>query len=416
MTLGALGLLLLDLGHLARRLLGVLAGDLEGLFHHHEVDLAIVQIDAHHFDPHLVTQTVAAAEVLADQLLMQRVELVVVVGEGADVHQTVDVDLGQTHEEAETGDAGDDAVELVTHVIQHVLALEPVSHVAGGVIGAALGHGAVLAHRIHFFQLVVVATARRPLVAQVALLLLGGLILDRPVQDEVGIAADRRGEVRIRLQRQTEVADVVGLIDGLTHGAQQHGGEQLCIRAPFKLGGQVGKVFRLGLETALELQAQLGQEVTEAGEALFARAVVHPEQGGGLVLLDVAGGSHVRLDHALFDDLVGVVAHERHDTVDLALGVEDEAGLFALELHRTALMASMLERLVEVVELFDVTHQRLVLLTQLGIAIQDRRHLGVGHAGVGVHHRFVELVAGHAAGGGDGHLAHHAESVNLWVE
>ena len=94
---------------------------------------------------------------------------------------------------------------------------------------------------------------------------------------------------------------------------------------------------------------------------------MHPEQGGGLVLLDVAGSGHVRLDHALFDDLVGVVAHQRHDAVDLALGVEDEAGLFALELHRTALMAGMLERLVEVVELFDVTHQRLVLLTQLGI-------------------------------------------------
>ena len=76
---------------------------------------------------------------------------------------------------------------------------------------------------------------------RLALLLLGGLILDRAVQDEVGVATDRRGEVSVGLQRQTKVTDVVGLIDGLTHGAQQHGGEQLSIRAPFELGGQVGE-------------------------------------------------------------------------------------------------------------------------------------------------------------------------------
>ena len=56
------------------------------------------------------------------------------------------------------------------------------------------------------------------------------------------------------------------------------------------------------------------------------------------------------------------------------------------------------------------------MLTQLGIPVQDRRHLGVSQASVGVHHGFVELVTGHAAGGGDGHLAHHAEPVDLRVQ
>ena len=113
---------------------------------------------------------------------------------------------------------------------------------------------------------------------------------------------------------------------------------------------------------------------------------------------------------------MGVVAHQRHYLVDLALGVEDEAGLFALELHGATLVTGVLERLVEVVELFDVAHQRVILLTQLGITIQNGRNLAVGHAGMGVHHRFVELVAGHAASGGDGHLAHHAEAVNLRIQ
>lgn len=91
------------------------------------------------------------------------------------------------------------------------------------------------------------------------LLLLGGLVLDRPVQDEIRVATDRRGEVSVGLQGQAEVTDVVGLIDGLTHGAQQHGGEQFRIRAPFEFGGQVGKVLRLGLQAPLELQTQFGQ-------------------------------------------------------------------------------------------------------------------------------------------------------------
>jgi hypothetical protein len=41
-----------------------------------------------------------------------------------------------------------------------------------------------------------------------------------------GIAADRAGEVRIRLIGQAEVADVVRAVDRLLHRAQQHGLQQ----------------------------------------------------------------------------------------------------------------------------------------------------------------------------------------------
>src|SRR6185312_15584529 len=40
------------------------------------------------------------------------------------------------------------------------------------------------------------------------------------VDEEIGIAADRRGEMRIAAQREAEMADVAGAVRGLRLGAQ----------------------------------------------------------------------------------------------------------------------------------------------------------------------------------------------------
>ena len=58
----------------------------------------------------------------------------------------------------------------------------------------------------------------------------------------------------------------------------------------------------------------------------------------------------------------------------------------------------------------------MVVLAQLLIALQNVPHLVVGQAGVRAHHRLVELGRGQAPLGGDGHLAHHAQAIDLWVQ
>ena len=51
------------------------------------------------------------------------------------------------------------------------------------------------------------------------------------VDDQVGVAADRRGEVGVAVQVQPEVADVVGGIDRLHLGAQHDLVDDLGVRA-----------------------------------------------------------------------------------------------------------------------------------------------------------------------------------------
>jgi hypothetical protein len=57
--------------------------------------------------------------------------------------------------------------------------------------------------------------------------------LDDTVHQQVGVAPDRAGEVRVGLECQAEVAAVDGRVDGLLHGAQQHGVDLLRVRPLF---------------------------------------------------------------------------------------------------------------------------------------------------------------------------------------
>ena len=95
--------------------------------------------------------------------------------------------------------------------------------------GLALGrHGAPLGGR----------DARRDLAQGRHVLALGQAVrpeLQRadqgPVHDQVGVAADRRGEMRVAAQREPEVPVVLGRIFGLRLGAQHHLVHQLLVLA-----------------------------------------------------------------------------------------------------------------------------------------------------------------------------------------
>ena len=79
-------------------------------------------------------------DALADQRVRAGVEVEVVAAELGDVHEPVDGEAVERHEQAEARDAADGAVELLADPVLHVVALEPVVDVARRFVGAALGH------------------------------------------------------------------------------------------------------------------------------------------------------------------------------------------------------------------------------------------------------------------------------------
>jgi hypothetical protein len=148
--------------------------------------------------------------------------------------------------------AGDHAGVLLAEVVAHVLALQPGLDVAAGFVGArslalqcrpaasqacsSRGEAAILASASASAgdprgeparQLLVRLAGRgqhRQLVA-----LLGQDRLDHAVHQQVRVAPDRAGEVRVGLVGQAEVAAVVRRVDRLLHGAQQHRADLLRV-------------------------------------------------------------------------------------------------------------------------------------------------------------------------------------------
>ena len=104
------------------------------------------------------------------------------------------------------------------------------------------------------------------------------------------------------------------------------------------------------------------------------------------------------------------------DEQTLRLSVKDKLRLFTLKRDPTALFARLIQRFVEVVQLFDVFDQRRVLFAQILIALQHMPDLGIGQARMGTHHCFVELIARQTSLAGDGHFADHTQAVHLRVE
>ena len=91
------------------------------------------------------------------------------------------------------------------YAVAHVVALEPGSDLACRVVGAAFG---LRAMRPQF----------RPVARVVAPAREHGL--DRSVNEQVGIAPDRRSEVGVVLVGEPEMADVLRAVDRLLQGAR----------------------------------------------------------------------------------------------------------------------------------------------------------------------------------------------------
>ena len=56
---------------------------------------------------------------------------------------------------------------------------------------------------------------------------------DNPMHQQIGVAPDWAGEMGVSLKRQPKVTTVDWRVNGLLHGAQQHGLNLLCVRPVF---------------------------------------------------------------------------------------------------------------------------------------------------------------------------------------
>ena len=160
--------------------------------------------------------------------------------------------------------------------------------------------------------------------------------LDDTVHQQVGVATNRAGEVGVGLERQTKVPRVFRRVEGLHHGAQQHGVNLLRIRAI--LGSSSNLLELLGRRVLADAHTHAhGLEVVAQNVLLFQRGlVVHAEQPQLAALVNEVGATDVGRQHGFFNQLVRIIAGARHDFFDTAVVVTDDLRLCGLKVHRTA--------------------------------------------------------------------------------
>ena len=151
-------------------------GDALGPLDEAEIDLRRCQIDANHLHPRPIGETIAGTGALACQFMASFVEVKVVGAEIGDVHQPLDEDVVEGHEQSERYHRRNTPLELLTDLVLHVETLEPRDNVPRGIVGAPLGLRAMQADRIPVSRRLLLSLDRR---------------LDRAVHEQIGIAPDR---------------------------------------------------------------------------------------------------------------------------------------------------------------------------------------------------------------------------------
>ena len=156
----------------------------------------------------------------------------------------------------------------------------------------------------------------------------------RAVDDEVGIAADRRGEVAVARQVEAEVPEVLRRVVGLGHRAQHAHVDHLGVLGA---GDAVEQAVELGGLQHLALgqgQADGLDDLAQRLELLRARLLVDAVEQMDALRLQRLGGGDVGEDHEVLDHAVGVEAVAEGDREHLALVGEDDPPLGQVEVQR----------------------------------------------------------------------------------
>ena len=130
-------------------------------------------------------------------------------------------------ENAERRDAGDCARERLVDELRHVLDFLHVRRLALGLDGDALALRRVVGDVGELQPQLGLALLRQRAGRE--------RLAQQAVHDEVGVAADRRREMRVVARGEAEVAEAFRRVARLLHGAQRDGLDDLFFRTAFDL-------------------------------------------------------------------------------------------------------------------------------------------------------------------------------------
>ena len=303
----------------------------------------------------------------ADERHVLLVVLIIVALEQLDADQPLAA-VRQRDENAERLHARDLGVEFLADKLLHIGGDEQLVNVALAVVRRLFAGGGL----------------RGGILAQVLVcrgkFLAGQRFLQHTVRDQIGIAADGRGEMQVIPGLEAVVPDALVRIACAGQAAQQQHGQDALARVVFRAaqhGLELRGVPGLGRVDAV---AERPRELREHAQFFRVRVFVHAVYGRVAALAHELRDRLVGLQHKFLDQLFALAALAVHDLYRLALLIHTDFGLRNVELERAALDAALVERVGQLVHLFRRRHEKGVFRAQRRIARQDLVDLAVGHA------------------------------------
>ena len=290
------------------------------------------------------------ARAATPQAVVLLIELVVVVVEVADGNHAFTLVLVQLYVEAPFGHTGDNALIDLTHMLGHELHLFVLHAGSFGRSGQLLHRTAVFAEGL----ILLLCHGMSTLVK---------ILGEQPVHHHVGVATDRRSEVGVVVEGQTVMADVMHRVACLLHGAYRYRFNQVLLLASLHIIEQPVDALRYLTLVACGtyLVAKAGNELRQVIQLLRIGQVVDTV-GEYLCLLSLRYASNllchgaVGQQHELLHQLVGIFRYLEIDAQRLALLVDFELHLVAVEVDGTRLEALFAQQLGQFVELLEFLH------------------------------------------------------------
>ena len=327
------------------------------------------------------------------------------------MHEALDA-VVELDEDAERRDARDDAIELLADELRHVLDLLHVGRLALRLDGDALALGGPVRDVGERRAQLLLALARQRAAALERL-------AQQAVHDEVRIAADRRGEVRVVARGEAEVAETLRRVARLLHRAQRDGLDDARLRLSLDLFEHLLHVHRPDVArlVLMDEEAERAEQVVEVLDLLLGRLLVHAVHERQVLLIHVLGDGLIRREHALLDDGLGERALALDEGDRVALLVELDFDLGDVEVDGAAAVALGFHDMPQFLERLEHRQEVALRLDGLGVFVnEDFVDDVVGEAAVDVDDGRHDLIARDLALGAHLHLAGHREAVDALIE
>ena len=142
------------------------------------------------------------------------------------------------------------------------------------------------------------------------------------MHEQIGIAADRAGEMSIARQSEAEMTNIVGAIGGLRLAAQHHFADQLRFGRADVTTQHPIEIARMQLIAGWQRDTQRREEATQGVELGIRWRRMDPVHAGRVQAFQFLGGRDISKDHEFFDQPVTVEARAWGDAGNVALVVE----------------------------------------------------------------------------------------------